>query len=58
MSGSEAPGLWHCVSSGFVIFAILQSMEWPASDYHNSIVFMNKNGKINALVPLIMKKML
>ena len=57
MSGSETHSLWHCVSSVFVIFAILQSMEWPAPDYRNSLVFMNENRQKVSQVPLIVKNM-
>ena len=39
MAGLEAHGSWHSVSS---IFAIMQSTEWPATDYHNSLVFVNE----------------
>ena len=39
MAGLEAHGSWHSVS---LIFAIMQSTEWPATDYHNSLVFVNE----------------
>ena len=58
MSGSEAPGSWHCALSIFVIFAILRSMEWPVPDYHNSRVFMNETRQKFAQVPLLVKKMM
>ena len=45
MAGSEAHGSWHCVSSIFVIYAILRSREWPKPDYQNSLVFMNETRK-------------
>ena len=45
MVGLESHGLWHFVLSIFAIFAILRSMEWPASDYHNYLVFINETGK-------------
>ena len=54
MAGLEAHGPWHCVSSIFAIFAILRSMEWPAPDYHNSLVFMDETGQKFAQVPLLM----
>ena len=44
MARSEAHGSWHCVSSIFAFFAILRSMECPASDYQNSLVFMSETG--------------
>ena len=28
----------------FALFAIMWSMEWPAPDYQNSLVFMNETG--------------
>ena len=55
MAGSEAHGSRHCVSS---IFAILRSMEWPAPDYQNSLVFKNETGQEVAHVPLLMKNMM
>ena len=58
MAGSEAHGSWHCVSSIFAIFAILRSMEWPAPDYWNSLVFINETGKKVSQVPLLMKNMM
>ena len=57
MEGSYAPGLWHCVSLIFVIFAILQSMKWPAPDYHNSLIFMSESRQNIAKMPLLSKNM-
>ena len=45
MVGSEAHGSWHCVSSIFAVFEILQSREWPAPDYHKSLIFINETIK-------------
>ena len=45
MDGSEAHGLWHCVSLIFLIFAILRNRNWPNLYYQNSFVFMNETGK-------------
>ena len=37
----------------FCIFPILRSMEWPAPDYHKSLVFMNETGQRVSQVPLV-----
>ena len=56
MAESELYGLWHCVSSIFMILVILRSMEWPAPDYQKSLVFINETGEISQM-PLLMKNM-
>ena len=58
MAGLELHGSWHCVSSIFAIFAILRSMERPASDYHSSLVFINETGQNVSQVPLLVNKMM
>ena len=42
----------------FCNFEILQSMEWPTPDYHNSLVFMNKTGQKFNQVTLLMNSTL
>ena len=58
MAGLEVHGLWQCVSPIFAIISILRSMEWPAPDYHNSLVFMNETEPKIFQLPLIMKNMM
>ena len=58
MVGLEAHGLLLCVLLVFAIFAILQSMEWPAPDYQNSLDFMNETGPKGDHAPLLMKNMI
>ena len=58
MAGSEAHSSWHGVSLIFAIFAILRSMECPTTDDQNSLVFMNENGQIPFLLPLLMNNMM
>ena len=55
MAGSEAHGLWYCISS---IFAILRSMEWPVPDYQNSLVFVNETGQKLSQVPPLMNNVM
>ena len=54
MDGSEAHGSWHCVSLIFTFSVNLRSMEWPATYYQNSLVFMNENVQKVAQVSLLM----
>ena len=58
MARLEANGSWHCVSSTFAVFAILRSINWPAPDYQNSLIFMNETiTKVDQLLQL-MKNMM
>ena len=58
ISRLEAHGSWNFVLSVFVIFAILWVREWPAPDYHISLVFMNEPRKKFAQVPISVKNMM
>ena len=60
MARSEAHGSWHWVLLLFAIFTILRISEWLATDYQNSLVFMNetRTPTPQPQVTLLMKNMM